>query len=105
MDAGGRYRVDPGEVHAAAGVMTAEALRTHELVQQLRQMRTPSFGGIGAGANAAVTELRHRITDAMETTVEHMQRTNLLVTEAMNEYTSLDDTAARDYLRGDGSAS
>jgi uncharacterized protein YukE len=104
MDAGGRYRVDPGEVHAAAGVMTAEALRTHEMVQQLREMRTPSFGGIGAGAHAAVTELRHRIAGAMETTVERLQRTNLLVTEAMNEYTALDDTAARDFLNGGSAA-
>lgn len=94
MTTSGEYQVDPDEVRALAGSVTAEILQAYNVLQSIRAIPEPSFGTVGGSAAAATRALRHEMERTLEITLERLNAVNLLLAEAAKSYAELDANAA-----------
>lgn len=95
MSISGEYRVDPNAIRALAGSVTAEILRAYNVLQSIRSIPEPPFGPVGGSAATATRQLRQEIERSLETTLERLNAVNMLLIQAANSYSDLDDGWAR----------
>ncbi len=94
MSISGEYRVDPNEVRALAGSVTAEILRAYNVLQSIRALPEPDFGSVGGSTAAATRALRQELERSLETTLERLNAVNMLLIEAADSYVQLDARSA-----------
>jgi len=104
MMSDGQYWVQPDEVDAVVGEMTAHALDTYKLSGDLQNASQPSFSKAGAEVADAFAYVRQRLADALHDTAQRMQQTNMDVAQGMRDYREFDAQSARDLRNAGGTA-